>query len=76
MSVHRDKVSKDRHGFIERMFDCFGRDLRRLQLFLLNDAGKSCWLNKRHNCSFVDHGNLLFCKEVPCMKNLQIVYFV
>jgi len=28
MSVHREKASKDRHGFIERVFDCFGRDLR------------------------------------------------
>jgi len=32
-SVHREKVSKDKQGFIEGVFDCFGRDLRRLQLF-------------------------------------------
>jgi len=69
MSVHREKVSKDRQGFIERVFDCFGWDLRRLQLFFLNDAGKYCWVNKRRNCSFVDHGNLLLCKEVLCMNN-------
>jgi len=43
MSVHRQKVSKDKQGFIERVFDCFGRDLRRLQLLFLNDAGKSCY---------------------------------
>jgi len=32
MSVHREKVSKDKQGFIEKVFDCFcsfGRDLRR-----------------------------------------------
>jgi len=29
LSVHREKVSKDKQGFIERVFDCFGRDLRR-----------------------------------------------
>ena len=31
MSVRREKVSKDKQGFIERVFDYFGRDLRRLQ---------------------------------------------
>jgi len=41
MSVQRE-VSKDKQGFVERVFDCFGRELRRLQLFFLNDAGKSC----------------------------------
>jgi len=30
------KVSKGKHEFIERMFDCFGRDLRRLQLLFLS----------------------------------------
>jgi len=45
MSVHREKVSKDKQGFIERAFDCFGRDLKRLPLFFLNDAGKSLWVN-------------------------------
>jgi len=30
MSVDREKVSKDKQGFIERVFACFGRDLRRL----------------------------------------------
>jgi len=29
MSVHREKVSEGKQGFIERVFDCFGRDLRR-----------------------------------------------
>jgi len=46
MSIHREKVSKgklDNQGFIERVLECFGRDLiRRLQLFVLSDAGKSC----------------------------------
>jgi len=28
MSVHRENVSKDKQGFIERVFDCFGQDLR------------------------------------------------
>ena len=43
MSVHRQKVSKDKQGFIESGFDCFGRDLTRLQLLFLSDAGKSCY---------------------------------
>ena len=29
MSVHREQVSKDKQGFIERVFDCFGGDLLR-----------------------------------------------
>ena len=37
-----EKVNKDKRGFVEMVFDCFRRDLRRLQLFFLNDAGKSC----------------------------------
>ena len=24
MSVHREKVSEDKQGFIQRVFDCFG----------------------------------------------------
>jgi len=40
--VHREKVSKnDKQAFNERMFDCLGRDLRRLPLFFLSEAGKS-----------------------------------
>jgi len=27
MSVHREKVSKGKQGFLERVFDCFERDL-------------------------------------------------
>jgi len=42
MIVHWEKVSKDRQGFIEMVFDWFGRDLRRLQLLFPSDAGKSC----------------------------------
>jgi len=42
MIVHREKVSKDKQGFIERVFDSFGRDLKRLQFLFLGDAGKSC----------------------------------
>jgi len=44
MSVHREKITKDKQGFIERMLDRFGRDLRRLQLLFLYDADKSCWV--------------------------------
>jgi len=38
---HREKVSKDKQSFIERVFECFGRDLRRLQLLFPIDVGKS-----------------------------------
>jgi len=31
----RWKASEGKQGFIERVFDCFGRDFRRLQLLLL-----------------------------------------
>jgi len=45
--------------------------------FFLSDVDKSCWVNHRHDCSFVkDHGNLLLCKKIPCLKNLQMVYFI
>jgi len=40
-SVHREKISKDKQGFIERMLDSFGRDLRRLQPLIQSDAHKS-----------------------------------
>jgi len=43
MSVHREKISKDKKGFIESVIDRFGRDLKRLQLLFLSDADKSCW---------------------------------
>jgi len=38
MTAHREKVSKDNQSFIERVFECFGRDLRRLQLLFPSDA--------------------------------------
>jgi len=37
MSVHREKISKDKQGFVDR----FGRYPRRLQLLFLSDADKS-----------------------------------
>jgi len=37
-----EKISKDKQGFVERVFDCFGRDLRRLQLLFLGDVRKFC----------------------------------
>jgi len=38
MSVHSEKISKDKQRFIER----FGRDSRRLQLLFLSDGEKPC----------------------------------
>jgi len=38
MSVHPDKISKDKQLFIDR----FGRDPRRFLLLFLSDADKSC----------------------------------
>jgi len=38
MSVHRKKICKDK----QRLIDRFGRDSRRSQLLILNDADKSC----------------------------------
>ena len=37
MSVHCEKISKDKHGFIDRV----GRDTRRLQILFQSDAEKS-----------------------------------
>jgi len=37
MSVHREKINKEKQDFIDR----FGRDPRRFQLLLLSDADKS-----------------------------------
>jgi len=42
MIVHREKISKDKQGFIERVIDRFGRVSRRLQLLLLSKTDKSC----------------------------------
>jgi len=42
MGVHRENVSKDKQGFVEKGFDCFGRDLACLQLLFPSDAGKYC----------------------------------
>jgi len=44
--VHREKFSKDKQGFIEMVFDCFGQDLSRLQLLFPSDGGKSYWVKK------------------------------
>jgi len=41
MSVHREKVSQDKQGFIERVTDRFGRDPRRLRLLFLRYADMS-----------------------------------
>jgi len=32
MSVHREKISEDKQGFIRSVLDRFGRHIRRLQL--------------------------------------------
>ena len=40
MSVHREKISKNKQHFIDR----FRRDPRRWQLLFLGDADKSCLL--------------------------------
>ena len=40
MSVHREKISKDKQGYIERELDRFGRDPRRLQLLFRSDTSK------------------------------------
>jgi len=38
MSVHCEKITKDKQGFVGR----FGRDAIRFQLLFLSDADKSC----------------------------------
>jgi len=38
MTAHREKISKDKQGFI----DIFGRDPRHLQLLFLSNADNSC----------------------------------
>jgi len=49
MSIHRAKVSKEKHNFIDR----FGRDPRRLQRRLfLSDADESCNVKQGHNLWF------------------------
>jgi len=42
MSVPREKISKDKQGFIERVIDHFGPDPNCLQLLFLSEADKSC----------------------------------
>jgi len=42
MSVPREKLSKDKQGFIGRVIDRFGGDPRCLQLMFLSNADKSC----------------------------------
>jgi len=50
MSVHREKISKDKQGFIESVLDRFGRDIRRLQiLFLSRPATKGGAGGLRHH---------------------------
>jgi len=43
MTAHREKNSKNKQGFIERVVYRFERDLRHLQLLFLRDADKCCW---------------------------------
>jgi len=52
MSVHREKFSKGKQGFIEREIDHFGRNPRHLRSLFLRDAGKSCY--KVIICVFVE----------------------
>jgi len=43
MNVHREKISEDKQILLKRcLLNCFGRDLRRLQLMFQSDADKSC----------------------------------
>jgi len=42
MSVHHEKISKDKQGFIVKEIDRFGRDLRHLQILFLNDVYMCC----------------------------------
>jgi len=41
-SNNREKISKDKRGYVERMVARFGWDTRCLQLLFLGDADKSC----------------------------------
>jgi len=36
------KLSKDKQGFIEKVLDRFGRDIKCLDLFVSSSADKSC----------------------------------
>jgi len=42
ISIPREKIRKDKRGFIESVIDCFERDPRRLQLLFLNDVDQFC----------------------------------
>jgi len=66
---HSEKISKDKQGFIERVDDRFGQDLRRLQLlyWFISDGDKSyevtwshnLWLHYNHGNTFMKGSNLL-----------------
>jgi len=74
MSAPREKISKGKLGFIERVIDCFERYPRRLQLLFLNDVDKSCSVKYSRNLWFVKRMAKLLCKKVPSLENLQIAY--
>jgi len=42
MSAPREKISKDKQGFVARVIHRFGLDARCLQLLLLSDVDKTC----------------------------------
>jgi len=42
MSIHREKISKHKQSFIERVIHRFGRNPGRLQLLFLSGADKQC----------------------------------
>jgi len=42
MSVHREKISKDKQSFVERVVDRFGSEPRRLQLLFRSGDDKPC----------------------------------
>ena len=44
MSVQREKLNKDKVLLKGWLIDRFGGDPRRLQLFFVSDAGKSCYV--------------------------------
>jgi len=46
MSVHREKINKDKQDFIKKVIDRFLRNLRRLQLLFLCDPDMCCHAGK------------------------------
>jgi len=67
-STKKNKKVKDKQGFIQRLIA--PDEISDVCSSYLNDANKSCQVNKIVICDFVSRNGNTFVKKVPCFETL------